>query len=231
MQTGEDQDEDEISYILATQAPILKVAEKRQNRILDANYVTIDLDEKVNVMNSLSEHQKKQLIKTLKTFSALISAGLGAIDIEPIHLEVNEGTKSKHFRSHQVPETFENPKKKDCVGLCRIGVVEEASHSQWVALTFVRPKKTRDEWVLTTICELNKVLIQKSHPLPKIQDLSQKMEKFKYTTVLDLSMGYYHIPLDEYSQNLCTTILAGGGDSSTRNFQWESPLYLTSLKK
>ena len=36
------------------------------------------------------------------------------------------------------------------------------------------------------------------------------MEKLKYVTALDLSMGYYHIPLDEYSQNLCTTILLWG---------------------
>ena len=36
------------------------------------------------------------------------------------------------------------------------------------------------------------------------------MDKFKYATALDLSMGYYHIPLDEYSQNLCTTILPWG---------------------
>ena len=59
MQTGKDQDKDEIAYVLATEAPILKVAEEQQNRILDANHAAIDLDEKVNNMGSLSAHQKK----------------------------------------------------------------------------------------------------------------------------------------------------------------------------
>ena len=46
--------------------------------------------------------------------------------------------------------------------------------------------------------------------MPKIQDMLQKLEQFSYATALDLSMGYYHIPLDKQSQKLCTTILPWG---------------------
>ena len=46
MQTSQDQDKDEIAYVLAAEASILKQAEARQNRILDANYAAIDLNEK-----------------------------------------------------------------------------------------------------------------------------------------------------------------------------------------
>ena len=52
------------AYVLATKAPILKLAEERQTRVVDANYEAIDLDAKVNVMDSLSECQKKQVITT-----------------------------------------------------------------------------------------------------------------------------------------------------------------------
>ena len=90
MQTEQDQNQDNIAYVLVTEAHILKIAEEKQNRILDANYVAIDLDEKVNAMTKLSAHQKKQLAKTLKTFPALLSGGLGTIEIEPIHLEIKE---------------------------------------------------------------------------------------------------------------------------------------------
>jgi Cdc6-like AAA superfamily ATPase len=38
----------------------------------------------------------------------------------------------------------------------------------------------------------------------------QKLEQFSYATALDLSMGYYHIPLDKEAQELCTTILPWG---------------------
>ena len=64
--------------------------------------------------------------------------------------------------------------------------------------------------VLTNYRALNAVLVRKPFPLPKISDLLLKLHGFKYATALDLSMGYYHIPLDEESQELCTTILPWG---------------------
>ena len=39
-------------------------------------------------------------------------------------------------------------------------------------------------------------------PLPKIQDMLLKMEGFKYTTSLDINMGYYHIKIYTDSRKL-----------------------------
>ena len=46
--------------------------------------------------------------------------------------------------------------------------------------------------------------------MPKIQELLQRLRNFKWATAIDLSMGYYHIPLDLHSQKLCTTVLPWG---------------------
>ncbi len=47
-------------------------------------------------------------------------------------------------------------------------------------------------------------------PLPKIQDILLKLEGFRYTTALDLNMGYYHIHLDDASKKLCMLIFPWG---------------------
>ena len=61
MRPGQDQYQDNMVYVLATEAPIIKLAKDRQrNRILDANYEAIDLEVKVDAIELLSEHQKKQ---------------------------------------------------------------------------------------------------------------------------------------------------------------------------
>ena len=158
-------------YVLATETPILKLAEERQNMILNANhYEAIDLDAKVDAIESLSDHQKKQFIKTLKKFPTLFtSGGLGVIDIQPIHLEIKEGAKPKHSKTYPVPKAFENLTKKECVGFCGIGVLEEANHSQWVASSLIKPKKINDVRVLANFGKLNKALICKPYPLPKIK--------------------------------------------------------------
>ena len=95
-------------------------------------------------MTELNAHQKEQLTKTLKKFPALFSGGLGTIDIEPIHLEIEEGATPKHSKPYPVPKAFDKVTKKECIWFCDIGVLEDANHSQWAAPYFVQPKKTGD---------------------------------------------------------------------------------------
>ena len=46
--------------------------------------------------------------------------------------------------------------------------------------------------------------------MPKIQDLLLKLDGFKYASLLDLNMGYYHIKLCQFSRKLCTILLPWG---------------------
>jgi hypothetical protein len=46
--------------------------------------------------------------------------------------------------------------------------------------------------------------------LPKISDLLRKKNGFKYAKAIDLSMGYYHIPLYLEAKKLGTSILPWG---------------------
>jgi hypothetical protein len=76
---------------------------------------------------------------------------------------------------------------------------------------FCETKKTGDIRILTDFRGLNNCLIRILFPLPKISDLLQRLTGFRYASAIGLlSMGYYHIPLDEYSQKLCMTILSWG---------------------
>ena len=94
--------------------------------------------------------------------------------------------------------------------LVSIDVFAKEHTSEWGAPTFVQPKKTGDVRILTDFRKLNDAIIRSPFPLPKIQDLLQRLRGFRWATAIDLSMGYYHIPLDEYTQKLCTTVLPWG---------------------
>jgi hypothetical protein len=76
--------------------------------------------------------------------------------------------------------------------------------------TFIQAKKTGDVRILTDFRRLNAQVRRKPFPLPKISDLLRKFSGFKYATAIDLSMGYYHIPLDLEAQKWCTIILHWG---------------------
>jgi hypothetical protein len=94
--------------------------------------------------------------------------------------------------------------------LTDIDVFNRSSDSEWAAPTFIQAKKTGDVRILIYFRRLNAQIKRKPFPLSKISDLMRKLSGFKYATAIDLSMGYYHIPLDLEAQKLCTTILPWG---------------------
>ena len=197
-------------YHMELEPPVLKTAEERQKRILDANYTAVNLKEYVEQLEHLSATEKSQLLSTLNNYPQIFQGGLGTLNVKPVHLEIKPNDKPYHACAFPIPKVYEATTKKEIERFETIGVMKKDYDSEWAAPTFVQPKKTGDVRVLTDFRELNKHLIRKPFPLPKISDLLQKLEGFQYATALDLSMGYYHIPLDEESSKLCTTVLPWG---------------------
>ncbi len=54
--------------------------------------------------------------------------------------------------------------------------------------------------------EVNKRLVRKPFPIPKISTVLQEIEGFSYATALDLNMGYYTIRLYPDASKICTVI-------------------------
>jgi hypothetical protein len=143
----------------------------------------------------------------LKKYHILFGGGLGLLRIKPVHLTLREDAKPVHARVFPVPQALMKPTKTEVSRLTNIDVFEKAYDSKWAAPTFIKQKKTGDIRILTDFRALNSCLIRTPFPLPKISDLLQRLTGFRYASAIDLSMGYYHIPLDEYSQKLCTTTI------------------------
>jgi hypothetical protein len=80
--------------------------------------------------------------------------------------------------------------------LTDIDVFNRSSDSEWEAPTFIQAKKTGDVRILAGFRRLNAQITRRPFPLPKINYLLKKLSGIKYETAIDLSMGYYHIPLD-----------------------------------
>lgn len=197
-------------YHMLVQSPSIMEAEERHRQILDADYSKVDIQEYVNNIKHLNEDDKQKLKEVLNKHPKLFQGGLGTLKIKPVKLEIKKGAKPYHAKPFPIPKAYEATTRKECERFEKIGVWYRNSDAEWAAPTFIQPKKTGDVRILTDLRELNKWIVRKPYPLPKIQDMLQKLEAFSYATALDLSMGYYHIPLDKASQKLCTTILPWG---------------------
>jgi hypothetical protein len=64
--------------------------------------------------------------------------------------------------------------------------------------------------------ELNKHIVRKPYPIPKISTILQELEGFTYAIALNLNMGYYTIRLDPMVTEMCTIIFPWGKYSYKR---------------
>ncbi len=82
--------------------------------------------------------------------------------------------------------------------------------------SFIIPKKDKTVCFLSDFWEVNKRLVRKPFPVPKISMVLQEIEGFSYATALDLNMGYYTIRLDPDASKICTIIFPWGRYSYKR---------------
>jgi hypothetical protein len=88
-------------YHAANEPDILQEAEKKQNRILDADYRKVEVDPYVQELAHLAhltKDEKQVLGETLKKFPTLFRGGLGMLNIKPVKLEFIDGAKPYHAR-------------------------------------------------------------------------------------------------------------------------------------
>jgi hypothetical protein len=81
---------------------------------------------------------------------------------------------------------------------------------------FIIPKKNKSIRFLSNFQEVNKRLIRKPFPIPKISTVLQEVEGFTFALALDLNMGYYTIRLGPDASRICTIIFPWGKYSNKR---------------
>ena len=143
----------------------------------------------------------------------MFGGGLGLLDIKPVDTELKPGSTPHASRYYTIPRAYNKVAKIENERLVTVDVLEKLHHvndSPWAAPSFCQRKKTGDVRFLIDFREVNKCIEHKPFPLPQINESLQRIEKFKSTTALDLSQGYYSIPLSKNSQKIYTTLLPWG---------------------
>ena len=87
---------------------------------------------------------------------------------------------------------------------------------EYVATSFSPARTDLALKLLSDFWEVNKRLVRKPFPIPKISTVLQEIEGFSYATALDLNMGYYTIRLDPDASKICTIIFPWGKYSYKR---------------
>jgi hypothetical protein len=197
---------------MSTEPQSTHEATKCHIQILDAKYEKANL--RAIVDNDCNKHlsalDKASLLELLQKFKELFDGTLCDWDCDPVLLKLKEGATSDHGRPFPIPTKHLDTTKKEIRKLCDLGVLKWQVDSEWTSPTFFIPKNDNTVCVFTDLREVNKRIVRKPFPIPKISTVLQELEGCTYATALGLYMGYYTIRLDPDASKICTIILPWG---------------------
>ncbi len=142
----------------------------------------------------------------LLKYETLFDGTLGNWNRPPISTELKEGATPYHGRPYPVAQIHKSTLIKEINRLCSIGVLKKQASSQLASPTFIMPQMDMTVRTISDFRELNKWIVRRPFPIPKISTTLQELEGFTYATALDLNMGYYTIRLDQMAVKMYTII-------------------------
>ncbi|XP_058858753.1 retrovirus-related Pol polyprotein from transposon 17.6 [Acipenser ruthenus] len=102
-------------------------------------------------------------------------------------------------RSYRIPEAQRNEVVREVEAMKRLDVIEESS-SPWNS-PIVMVAKPNGTWrFCNDFRQLNQVSKFDSYPMPRVDELIERLGSAKYLTTLDLTKGYWQIPLSPKSR-------------------------------
>ena len=129
---------------------------------------------KNNCKHLIADHQKK-LLQRLFKLESLSYGTLGDWKTKPVSLQLKEGASPYHGQAFPVPKLHKDVLIKEVERLYKLGVLERKHYSEWALPPLIVPKKNTPCF-LSDFREVNKRLITKPLPIPKISTVLQKLE-------------------------------------------------------
>ena len=175
-----------------------------------SNYHSHSLNDVIKSNTHLTSNIQNKLLETLTPFRSLFNEKLGLYTGKPLHFRTKNEHNLRYHNPYNIPIKYLPLVKQEVDRLVSLGVIEPTRHATHAAPCFIQPKKDETIRFLTDFKELNKNIIREPFPLPKINEMIQSLGNFTFASTLDLSMGYYHLPLDDETSDLCTISLPFG---------------------
>jgi len=190
----ENEEEEEI--------PILGCAEKSKGSVL------CELLEDTRLNSKLLETQQNRLEELLNKYSELFSNVPGCTDLakHDIELEDDKPIIAKPYRmSPRQTEIL----KAEVNKMLELNVIERGD-SDFTSPLILVEVQGKDPRPCIDYRRLNKVTRTQYFPIPNIEELIEKVSSAKYITVLDLTRGYWQIPLSKQAQRYAAFVTSFG---------------------
>ena len=165
-------------------------------------------------LDSLTTEQRSELQNVLSEFADTFSDEPGKTTLTKHEIHVEPGTRPIKLPPYRVSTAKSDIIKEELKDMLKLGVIEPSS-SPWSAPVVLIPKPDKTYRFCVDYRRLNEVTVSDAFPLPRIDDLIDRVGKAKFLTKIDLSKGYWQVPLDEEAVPISAFV------TPFAHFQWK----------
>lgn len=151
--------------------------------------------EDVNIAPDLTQEQSMGLKAMLQDFSGTFTdlPGHTSLTMHSIHTTTDVPVRVKPYPApHHMKETI----RKELDKMLEMDIVETSESDYSAPVVLIRKRDGSCRFCLD-YRQLNKVCVFDAEPMPSVEDLFVKLAGCRYYSKIDLSKGYWQVPLDD----------------------------------
>ncbi|KAL7889063.1 hypothetical protein AOLI_G00040370 [Acnodon oligacanthus] len=130
--------------------------------------------------------------------------GIGCLEGEHA-IHIDKSVTPKVHPPRKIPVTLRERLKTELNRMEKMKVIAKIEEpTQWVNPIVIVEKSNGELKICLDPCDLNLAVMREHYQLPTVEEVTSRLSKANYFTVLDPSSGFWQIKLDEASSHLCT---------------------------
>jgi len=165
--------------------------------------------------DQLTSTQTEDLTALLDEFGDVFADVPGRTTLGVHHTELEPDTKPIRCLPYRLNQEKAKVLKDELDNLLDQRIIEEST-SLWASPIVMVPKADGTLRLCTDFRKVNNCTVPDHFPLPRIEDLIDRVGHAKYLTKLDMTRGYWQVPLDDPSVPIPAFVTPFG------HFQWRN---------
>ncbi|CAN2390102.1 K02A2.6-like [Pristimantis euphronides] len=147
------------------------------------------------VNSQLSGDQESQVKRVLHPFLSTFTGKPGRTQLAVHHVDTTDNSPIRQS-AYRVSLEVQADMKREIEEMLHLGVIQK-SKSAWASPVVLVPKKDRTTRFCVDYRKLNAITVLDAYPMPRIDELLDRLASAQYITILDLSRGYWQIPMSQ----------------------------------
>lgn len=146
-----------------------------------------------SISNHLSESQRADLQRLLTEYADILVCEPGRTNLAE-HDIITDSAQPVKQAPYRLPHAYRSLVKADLEDMQRSGIIEPST-SEWASPIVLVKKKDGTMRMCVDFRRLNAVSRADAYPMPRIDEMIDRLGTSKYITTLDLTRGYWQVPV------------------------------------